>query len=96
MAKYMTQYMLKILTLLHKENYRTMILAIDRSNIREKLNEKVSNDKLSRSLLYLERNNYIATGVKSGKTKRYYITNIGLDFLNDSFNIKKLKEKGEL
>ena len=41
-------------------------------------------------------NNYIATGVKSGKTKRYYITNIGLDFLNDSFNIKKLKEKGEL
>lgn len=90
----MTQYMLKILTLLSKENLKTSILSIDREEIKNKLGEKVSKDKIQRSITYLVNEGLISEGIKNGKIKKYYIADKGLDFLEESYKV--LKEKNNL
>ncbi|MGP1412096.1 MAG: hypothetical protein ACTTKD_09730 [Peptoanaerobacter stomatis] len=87
----MTQYMLKILIQLHKDKLMTAILSIDRKSLCEKIGEKVSGDKLGRSLLFLVDEGYIAEGIKNGRIKKYYITEKGLDFLEESYAITREK-----
>ncbi len=87
----MTQYMLKILIQLHKDKLMTAILSIDRKSLCEKIGEKVSGDKLGRSLLFLVDEGYIAEGIKNGRIKKYYITEKGLDFLEESYTITREK-----
>lgn len=87
----MTQYMLRVLTLLQKENLKTSILSIDREEIKNRLGEKVSKDKIQRSITYLINEGFICEGIKNGRVKKYYISDKGLDFLEESYKI--LKEK---
>jgi hypothetical protein len=83
--------MLKILIQLHKDKLMTAILSIDRKSLCEKIGEKVSGDKLGRSLLFLVDEGYIAEGIKNGRIKKYYITEKGLDFLEESYTITREK-----
>lgn len=86
----MNVYKISILLFLINKNAKNEVLALTSKNIKEYMDKKdnnvISNITFSRYIRDLVNEKYICEGIKSGRYKKYFISEEGINYIDTMFS----------